>query len=151
MTCLLFRKGNKAKQFTLYFYLLQTGSRSKHLRQFVLSPSLSYNGRKESSKIACQCQEPWAFFFFKQKPYSNSSFWRDGSHPCQELCCISIAGTVYFLAWPHQLREGLLTVYQYQCFLHRWKWAASCLLCWLFLDDFQGFCVGNTESGHLKE
>lgn len=109
MTCLLFRKGNKAKQFTLYFYLLQTGSRSKHLRQFVLSPSLSYNGRKESGKIACQCQEPWAFFF------------SEGMAPvlARMLCCISVAGTVYFLAWPHQLREGLLTVYQYQCFLHR--------------------------------
>lgn len=42
------------------------GSRSKHLRQFVLSPSLSYNGRKESGKIACQCQEPWAFFFLNR-------------------------------------------------------------------------------------
>lgn len=63
MTCLLFRKGNKAKQFALYFYLLQTGSRSKHLRQFVFSPSLSYNGRKESRKIACQCQELRAFLF----------------------------------------------------------------------------------------
>lgn len=149
MTCLLFRKGYKQRS-SLYFYLLQTGSRSKHLRQFVLSPSLSYNGRKESGKIACQCQEPWAFFF-KQKPYSNSSFWRDGSSPCQELCCISVAGTVYFLAWPRQLRKGLLTVCQYQCFLHKWKWAASYLLCWLFLDDFQGFFVGNMESGHLKE
>lgn len=73
MTCLLFRKGNKAKQFTLYFYLLQTGSRSKHLRQFVLSPSLSYNGRKESSKIACQCQEPWAFFFFLNKNHTATA------------------------------------------------------------------------------
>lgn len=141
MTCLLFRKGNTAKQFTLYFYLLQTGSRSKHLRQFVFSPynvltSLSYDGRKEGGKIAwaCQCQELWAFsfFFFEEKPYSNSSFWRDGSSPCQELCCVSLAGTVCFLAWPRQC----------QSFLHRWKWAASYLLCWLFLDDFLGFLCG---------
>lgn len=138
--CVVCCSEEEIKQFILYFYLVKTGSKSKHLRQFVFSPLPFLQWKKGQWYDSFSVSSTESFFSL-----NKNSIATDLPEGMAHVLLRSIATSpqqqaLYFLTYPHHLGHCVLGAFSLKAHLHLILSGTKSTAALFHLSNFMAFC-----------